>query len=142
MAAVFPTFRDRLLENVARQFEKRRKAINHKGGTLVVEANGGSDAVEHLVVRFEMLSPRPVLIVELSEKHFMSLFVLSGWSGKRGKVLVRLDAVRVLDRAAEIVSTFESTIASVWNFDQPDSHDEVVAQSVLDRWQELLIRSV
>jgi hypothetical protein len=141
MGVDFPKFKDRFLDRAARQFERRRKALKHRGGTLDAEATIAPDG-EALTVRFLLAGPRPSVILEMNAKNRLSLYLRSTWNRQRGKVLVRLDDVRVVDNPVRIVETFEWTLDAAWNLDAPDGIDETVVAQILHRWEVLVVRIV
>ena len=141
MSVTFPTFRDRFLEGISRQFERRRKALAHRAGTLYVDSS--TDAPdEELFIRYVSYAPSPTIILEAFSGNRLSLYLRSSWNKKRGKILVRLDNERGVHNPQRVIDTFEWTISESRRMDRIDSFDEKLAADIATKWRALLLRAV
>jgi hypothetical protein len=142
MSVVTPLLRDSFLAKVVQQFNRRRKAIAHRGGTLELETLFSELEGELLTVRFRPNTARPVLILEFLEKNRFNLYIRSTLNRTRGKILVRIDAGRIIGNANKVVQTFEWTLSTIWQLDSTTGHDERLAELISARWSQLLVQAV
>src|SRR5688572_27098063 len=112
-----PEFKDSFLKGMAVAFQRRRKAIKYRGNLKF--SYDPTDSFEWLTIIFSAFN-NPVLILELTEGRWISFYVRSNKNADRGKVLLRIEDLRVVNNAALIVSTFEWTIGSSRTDNQED----------------------
>jgi hypothetical protein len=141
MGATFPSFNDRFLERVARAFERRRRAIAYQNGTFEAESILEQRS-EVLVVSTVRGAPKSDLILELGAKNHLSLWLRSNLKPRRGKVVLRVEKLRVISNAKRIVETYEWTLAESYRLDDPNSDNESICARIVERWQTLAIKVV
>lgn len=110
-ATPFPTrFNSRFLRNVSAAFQRRSKAIRYHG-SLTWESKE-ADEFEWITVSFDPILG-PSIVLQLWEANGASLFVRSTNNQNRGKILLRMENLRLIDNAAKLVAVFETTIAEL-----------------------------
>ena len=124
-------FKDRFLDEATHAFLRRRKAIRNRAGELHIEPS----PPDMLVVRFVPGAPRACLIVELFERNWLRVYVRSGLKHNRGKVVFRLQDVRIVGNVKRLVETFE------WMLSELRDEDVRLDTSVADRWRQLVLES-
>jgi hypothetical protein len=131
------------LDGIAREFVRRRKAIR-RGGELYIELlpQEPDDAERCLAVRFVPRGTQPALIVEALERNRLNLYLRRTWSARRGKMLLRIEDLRVVDNPRRIVEAFEWTLAATYRSDPLDGFDETVVPEIEERWRLLALRSL
>ena len=134
MTSSFPTeFRCRFLRDVAQAFLKRRKAIAY-GGNFEWEAGEGEEG-ERLSLWIMGHGDRPTLALHLWDGSLGRLFLRSPTSAERGKVLLRIDDMVLVDNGPGIVEAFEDTAALCHRFHQEDG----TADEIRETWQGLML---
>jgi hypothetical protein len=136
----FPSFRDRFLEGVARAVERRRKAISYHGGLTVT--SGFEEGVEWLTLVRSSFD-EPVLVVELFAGNRGYVCLRNNRPRRRGKVLVRLEGLRLVDNAKRFVTVFEWTAAAASRLEEGDPAIEAtIGEKIAGRWHGLSVRAV
>lgn len=131
-----PNLKDSFLKGIGAAFRRRRKAISYQGNLKF--SYDPTDSFERLTISFLSFND-PTLILELAQGGWMSFFVRSNKRADRGKVLVRIEDLRVVHNAALIVSTFEWTISH----SRIDDNDDLsLWQEIEERWKKLSMKIV
>jgi hypothetical protein len=133
-SSVPPEFRDPFLKAVAVAFRRRGKAIKYQGNLEFSYDPTGT--FEWLTVIYWSFN-QPSLNLQLSEGGWINFSVRSQRNANRGKVLIRLEDLRIVSNAALIVSTFEWTISKTYYDDQVDLSGW---KEIEERWRKLSIR--
>ena len=68
--------------------------------------------MEWLTLRLQVASRR-VVVLQLGERNWSNLYIRSNASADRGKILARLEDMRLLDKGDAIVRSFEATVSAV-----------------------------
>ncbi|MDJ0523449.1 MAG: hypothetical protein QNJ90_15380 [Planctomycetota bacterium] len=133
MPASFPTeFRCSFLRSVAEAFLRRRKAIAHNRSFEWESAD--DDEGERLSLWIIGHAERPTLALHLWDGNLARLFLRSCRSSERGKVLLRLDDMVLVDDAPAIVEAFEHTMSLCHWFHEHGTADEIRAT-----WRDLVV---
>ena len=114
MRKIFPDFKNPFLDGICRAFDRRRKPIAYHG-TLEFDASPEGE-LEWIEIRYSSFN-RPVLILQIDEEHRVCFYLRSNEAHNRGKVLFRLEDVRLVDNPSVVVECFEATIAESFSFD-------------------------
>jgi hypothetical protein len=139
MSDLCPHFRDIFLDRACRAFEKRRKAISYHG-RLSFDSDPSSSA-EWATLVYSSFN-HPSLILELTEGHRGNFYIRSNQPKSRGKVLFRLEDLRLLDTPSRLVETFEWTISRSRRIEEDAESAPIVLDSILQRWKSLAVRIV
>lgn len=107
----WPSFNDGFLERVSQGFLKRRKALSYQRN-LHVEQGSFDGKSQSLVISVEALHNRRV-ILQLVGQNKGHLYVRSTRNRERGKVLLRLANLWLIDHPEKIVKAFELTVTEV-----------------------------
>ena len=133
-SSVPPEFRDPFLKAVVVAFRRRRKAIKYQGNLEF--SYDPTDTFEWLTINY-WISSHPSLILRLSEGGGIDFFARSQRGADRGKVLIRIEGLRIVSNAALIVSTFEWTMSKARNESQADLS---LWKEIEENWRKLSIR--
>ena len=133
-SSVPPEFRDPFLKAVVVAFRRRRKAIKYHGHLEF--SYDPTDTFEWLTINYWTAS-HPSLILQLSEGGWTDFFARSQRGADRGKVLIRIEGLRIVSNAALIVSTFEWTMSKARNENQDDLS---LWKEIEEKWRKLSIR--
>ena len=129
-----PEFRDPFLKAVVAAFRRRRKAIKYHGNLEL--SYDPTDTFEWLTINY-WTSNYPSLILQLIEGGWINFFARSQRGADRGKVLIRMEDLRIVNNAALIISTFEWTISKTYNENQDDLG---LWKEIEEHWRELSLR--
>ena len=127
-------FRDPFLKAVATAFRRRRKAIKYHGNVEL--SYDPTDTFEWLTINY-WASNYPSLILQLIEGGRVNFFARSQRGADRGKVLIRIEDLRIVNNAALIISTFEWTITKTYNENQADLS---LWKEIEEHWRKLSLR--
>lgn len=133
-SSVLPEFRDPFLKAVIVALSRRRKAIKYHGNLEL--SYDPTDTFEWLTINY-WTSNYPSLILELNEGGRINFFARSQRGADRGKVLIRIEDLRVVSNASLIVSTFEWTISETKYENQYDLN---LWKEIEEHWRKLSIR--
>jgi hypothetical protein len=131
----FPHFHDVFLERASRGMAKRAKAMR-RHGTLGWRS-GTPGEPEWLEVDFSTPGA-PSIRVELNVGHRAHLHIRSGQAENRGKVLLRLENLRLVDNPGLLVDTFEWTSETLRR--GGPSPDVSQLDAVGDKWSKISVR--
>ena len=104
-------FTSRFLQDVHDQFLKRRKALSHRG-TLRLERKPDADASGEKLLISLAFSDWPLISVAIDNKHQGTLSVLSQHRSNKGKTLVEVEDVVLVDDPHRIENAFEEVITN------------------------------
>lgn len=128
---LFPAdFRSPFLKNAGEAFRKRTKALGYSG---ILEWETQEDDFEWLTITYRSRSV-PTLILQLWEGNRASFFVRSNQSKGRGKVLIRLENLVLVDNGPRLVSVFEQTIQDLHGV---VSSDDEALDTIRQLWTRL-----
>ena len=100
-SSVPPEFRDPFLKAVAAAFRRRRKAIKYHGNVEL--SYDPTDTFEWLTINY-WASNYPSLILQLIEGGWINFFARSQRGADRGKVLIRIEDLRIVNNAAHVTA--------------------------------------
>ena len=109
LAGSWPRFADPFMTQVANGFAKRRKSLRNRG-TFRAYGPTDDDPMEWLTLTHELTSRR-VVVLQLAEKNRASLYVRSTKGENRGKVLLRIEDMRLMNKPSAIVAAYEKTLS-------------------------------
>jgi hypothetical protein len=133
-SSVPPEFRDPFLKAVVVAFRRRRKAIKYHGNLEL--SYDPTDTFEWLTINY-WASNHPSLILQFIEGGWINFFARSQRGADRGKVLIRIEDLRIVNNAALIISTFEWTISKTYNECQDDLS---LWKEIEEHWRKLSLR--
>jgi hypothetical protein len=135
MRASTARFRDRFLNDLQKGFQRRRKAISHHGR---LEFHQGVDEdFEWLTIVFSAPSS-PSVILQLTEGNRVNLYVRSTVGRSRGRVLVRVEDLVMINSPTRIVDAFEWTLSAAHEL--RDAGDET-RKMIEARWRDLALHA-
>ena len=124
MSTPSPTdFRCPFLRNIGEAFLRRRKAISHSG--KFEWESGEDDEGEWLSLWMMGHGRHPTLALHFWDGNLARLFIRSAGSADRGKVLLRIDDMVLVDDAPAIVAAFEHTRLLAHFFHEDGKPDEI-----------------
>ena len=122
------------MTNAYESLSRRRKSFSHRG-SVFFEADPDDD-FEWLTVVYE--SPRRlVLVLQLMEGNRAHLFVRSNRARDRGKILVRMEDLYLVDNGTLLTEAVDATIDLVSLANSPK---DVSSQATESIWKGLLLR--
>jgi hypothetical protein len=130
MPQLFPHFESAFIDRLSRQFEKRCKAISYFG-KLGFETKQPDD-FDWLTIKFYSFGGH-YLILQFVEDNRLSLFVRSSRRRDRGKILLALEDIILIDNSKLIVEAFESTARKVRDGAQPFELS-TAPEEICDKW--------
>lgn len=133
----WPTYDDVFLQRVAQGFQRRRKAISHRCSALGYDTEVLDDG-RHAYWFWTESFPRRITlqVVEGNRGH---LFVQSTRAANRGKLLLRIDDMRLLDQPRKIVTAYESTMSEAHH---TRTDFEAACQRITSEWRKLSLELV
>jgi hypothetical protein len=139
MTGQLPKFKDMFLDRACRAFERRRRAISHHG-KFSIDSDPNSNT-EWLTLVYSSFN-HPSLILELTEGNKANFYIRSNQPKSRGKVLLRLEDLRLVDNPSRLVEIFEWTISGSRRLEDDTGSCTAVRDSILQRWLRLSVRIV
>ena len=131
-------FEDHFLRSIDREFGKRRKALSTRGK---FEVDRSTFAQDGEWVRFiHRGASRPFLVVEFLEGGTANIYVRSPSKPNKGKVLFRLEGLRLWENAKAILDAFEATLNCLQGASSIQLERESAA--IRELWQGLSPRSL
>ena len=119
-------FRSPFLQAMEQQFNRRAKPLRNRG-SLSIDGEQRDDGESWLEVVLVTTSRFSVCIV-LKEQNRANLFIRSARAANRGRVLLRVEDLRVSSNGAAIVAAFEETVALAHDLDSaPDAAARIEA---------------
>ena len=125
MRKIFPEFKNPFLDGICRACDRRRKAIAYHG-TLEFDASPDGEP-EWIEIRYSSFND-PVLILQIDDEHRMCFYLRSNETRNRGKVLFRLEDVRLVDNPSLVVETFENVRLQSHFFGDDDAESRIRAE--------------
>lgn len=130
----FPGFKSSFLQDAYKAILKRRKAINHFGVGSIELLTDPDDSREWLSLCY---NADPALEVEFIEDNRLNIFVRRNRRKQDGKVLLRLDDLRIVRAASRIVELIEYTI---WTMDELEGEETgEVKEKIEEKWRSACI---
>jgi len=129
-------FRCHFLHNICESFRKRSKSLNYTG-KLDWETDP-NDNFEWITISY-MSGINPIIILQFWEHNRANIYIRSNRRGDRGKLLICMKDLLIVDNAKLLVSIFEKTIANIHG---TSSQDKDVFLKVEEDWRLLAINTV
>ena len=130
-----PTFDNNFLNRLCRQIEKRTKALKHHG-SLRWETTQ-PDEFEWVTISFDALCG-PWITFQFVEDNRVSIFLQSKGRKDRGKILLALEDIKVVDSAKLIVEAIEETIRRSTELLQ--NNEVELKEKITKSWENLRIQ--
>lgn len=129
------TFRDRFIHEAVQTVDRRKKGLAARGElTVSGDTSGG---VERAML-VHTASGAPVVVLALASGRRANVYLRSSHPAHRGKVLVQVEGLRIVDNVKRLLAAFEWTIAAARRL-EPDgrSVDTGHLGEIVRRWQSL-----
>ena len=123
--------------HISRRLAARRKALKHHG-ELKWETKQPDD-FEWLTVNFTPLVG-DYCIFQFVEDNRVCIFVRSQKRANRGKILLAIEDIKIVDNSGDIVDAMETTIANSGSLQSVSSSEAVVA--IRAAWSKVEVRVV
>ena len=133
-----PQFQSAFLNGICRSLGKRRRAICYSGA-LKLDV-GLHEDFEWLSAHYSCFS-LPCVIAQFVEGNRMSLFIRSNTRRNRGKILLAMENVFVVDNPELLVEAFEWTIGQSYSFKEGQP-DPALCDTIKRKWNELILRAL
>jgi hypothetical protein len=112
-ASDWPALSDPFLTDVVQAFGRRRKAMAHGLGFEIKAETREADGQESLWVYGRPPSARRILVLQFQPARRASLWVQSSGNRDRGKVLLRIEGMRLAGRPARLVELYQQTVGAI-----------------------------
>jgi hypothetical protein len=136
MSNALPNFHSAFLQHICRRVGARRKALRYHG-TLTWETTQPDD-FEWLSVYFAPLVGN-YAIFQFSEDNRVSIYIRKSGRRLRGKVLLAIEDIRLVDNPKAIVGAMETTITQSWRLDTA-SEEENAVETIRRAWADASLR--
>lgn len=126
-------FRVEFLRAIGLAVEKQRKSLRNRG-KLTMERNADGEPPEWLRIVFRRASG-PFVIVELLENRRGNVYGRSNRKPDRGKVLLRLEQVALLNKPQEVVDVAVRTCTDA-------AYSAESSERVLEHWKSVSLNAL
>lgn len=133
--ADLPVFRSQFLNHIAERLANRRKALK-RHGELAWETQQPDD-FEWLTVNFTPLVGN-YCVFQFIEDNRVNVFVRSKTRHRRGRVLLAIKDITIVNNARRIVDAVEATIGASEFLELNNLHNR--ADGIRDAWSRLEVR--
>ena len=130
IGSAFPGFASPFLQDAYEALLRRRKAINHHG--TIELFTDPDDSFERLALCYGFAND-PTLEIQISEDNRLSIFVRGNKRKQDGKVLLRLQDLRIGGAGQRIVGLVEDTIAIMRQLEGEEA--PAVKEEIEEKWR-------
>jgi len=136
MSVSFPCFRSDFLNRICEGFRARSKPLSQSGS--LTHSSDLTDSYEWIVIYYR---PRigPYVILQVIENQQINLFLRSSRRHNRGKILLAMENVRVVDNATSFVKSFERTLDLIHGF-YAGNPDPQLAELIRLEWDKVAVK--
>jgi hypothetical protein len=132
----FPIFRSPFLNHICQHLAVRSKALQHQG-KLTWETKQPDD-FEWFTVYFTPVVGH-YLIFQFAEDNWVCIYIRSRHQRNRGKILLEIEDIKIIDNASQIVEAIERTVSLSHNMMKPENLSEA-AMMIRAAWARLEVR--